>query len=633
MARKTTRPAKISKARQKSSLPEAVTDVRDVLEHCYGYSRPFFDEANKDVEAYSQVIDSASWTTMSEMTTGLVYRLVQNTLPNLLFSVLWGGDNPFMLIPDGIKPEEQTMDLSRRTREWLIHTLRDRMKVNLRGYYTALDGVKVGCGYGIVEPVTIYPLERTSREVQVGEQIKSAYELDVGRSRVVPNYRYVPFGSVLPSGDGATPDEASAVCFVDMVDEHTFRAMYDGSPDMLEGNPEEIIEYAKENQYDANVTLVRDIIAKLSGRKVNADALNRRRVKGIAMIPIVKCMRKDKHIWTSCNKFEIFKSGRTLETLQCPIVKYSFSPEGDNWFSRGVVAPNRDLARNAQTFDNALMDYFGLHMHPHQIKNIEMLQEEDSDEDLQPYGTTWVRGEPSRSQAFVTPPVLPQAVIGLGDRLRSQIDDNAALSSTQGGQVSPGIVRGGSQALESALQTSTNREKMNAKHFENTWYEPLIKLTLIYSAIYASDQEEFATVKMSKGTDEAAGRKEGEKYFDVIKVTKDDLAHVWRVQIDFKDKLKNFLAESSHRLQVFDRLAQDPDVNMEELKYYLVGDETQVKKLLAGVDRARRFEDIERLAAAGENESPMSATAGGGALAGGGRPTEGGMAGNLGLAL
>ena len=321
-------------------------------------------------------------------------------------------------------------------------------------------------------------------------------------------------------------------------------------------------------------------------------------------------------------KFVIYKSDRTPQTLQCPVLKYTFSPEGDQWFTRGIISPNADLIRNNEMWENAMLDYFSLHLHPHQIINQEMQGEDGPAEDMQPYAKTYVRGEPSRAHAFVSPPQLPAHVATMGDRLQGHIRENTAQSSQE---PTPGIMRGGSQALEAVNQTSTDRERMMAKHLENTWYSPLVQLTLIYASIYADAEEKFRIVKTesddSIAASKAAGRdskrKVGDKYFESIKVTKDDLSHVWRVAIDFRDKLKNFLAESSHRLQVFDRLVNDPEVNTEELKHYLIGDESQVKKLMSGVDKEKRMKDIERMAAAGV-KGPLSATAPGGNLNGGG---------------
>jgi hypothetical protein len=607
-------------------------EVRDILSFSYNFARTYFDRANQDHELYEQIIDPDNWTTMSEMTLGGAYRIVQNALPNLMFSVVWAPEYPFSLIPDDVDlDDESSMELSRKTREWLIYNLRDRMKIESKGMATAFDGVKLGCGYGVVEPVTIYSIDRTKTKVRTETEEAESFGLDVSEPRTVIRYRPAPFGSILPTPDGSQPDDCTAVTFVDMIDEVTFRAMYDNPDSNFMGNPETIIAYAKQNGFDASTFTVRSIIAKLSGYKsdhISRFGMERRNCQGITLIPIVKQFRKDRHIWVACDKFVIYKSDRTPQTLQCPVLKYAFCPEGDQWFTRGIVSPNRDLIRNNEMFENAMLDYFSLHLHPHQIVNMELLQEENAAEDLQPYAKTFVRGEPTRAQAFVTPPQLPPSVTTMGDRMQSHIRENTAQSSQE---PTPGLMRGGSQALEAVNQTSTDRERMLAKHLENTWYSPLIQLTLIYASIYAGDKEEFRVVKTEN--DESAGarhakpgkksitRKIGDKYFESIKVTKDDLSHVWRVAIDFRDKLKNFLAESSHRLQVFDRLVQDPTVNPEELKHYLIGDEAQVKKLLSGVDKEARMRDIERLAKAGAAKQPLSAMAPGGNLGGGGAGT------------
>lgn len=583
---------------------------------------------------YEQIINPASWSTMSEMTLGLAYRMTQNTLPNLLFNVLWASEYPFSLIPEdaGDMEGQDVNDLARRTREWLIFNLRTRMRVDSTGYGTILDGVKLGVGYGIVEPVTVFTHERAKTTVSANGKSASRFSLGVAKPTQHLRYRYLNFGSVLPMPDGATPDESTATSVVDVVDEFSLASMFADKESPIEGDIKEVVEYAKKNGYDASTMTIRSIIAKLSGHSPDsAMRFNpmRAKCKGVAMIPIVKHFRKDRHIWIACDRFVLYKSERTAQTLQCPVVKYTFSPEGGNWFTRGVISPNRDLMRSTETWYNAMLDLFSLHLHPHQIVNLDMLPEADSAEDLQPYAKTFVRGAPSNAQAFVAPPTLPASVSSIGDRLQAISDENAGIASNQGASVS-GMTRGGSMALESIMQSSTNREKMLAKHLENTWYEPLIRLTLIYSSIFSSDEVKFTVLSPDRDAKQKKGK--ANKLFDSIRITSDDLAHVWRVTINFREKVKNFLIESAHRLQVYDRLIKDPEVNKEELKHYLIGDEAQVGRLLRGVDKEQNLDDMRSLALAQNPQMeaamkaggmapgtvPMNAGAPGGALGGGG---------------
>lgn len=581
---------------------------------------------------YNQIIDPTQWTTMSEMTLGEAYKLVQNTIANLVLSI-WSNDNPFTLLPEGVSAEDK-MDLARRTREWVIYNLRDRMNIDQKGFRTILDGVKLGSGYGIIEPAVIFPMDRVTAEASEEGESAAISTLELAEPKIITQYRHCSFGSVLPIGDGVTPDESSAVTLVDLVPEFAFRAMYSTPENELDGNVEAMIDYVKRNgQMNASTSNIRTVIATLAGK--NAPMPRRVDLKGVTMIPIVKQFRKDQHTWIVADKFKIYKSEKTVQTLQCPLIKYSFSPEGDNWFNRGVINPNADLMRTTEIFYNAMIDLFSLHLHPHQVFNIDAQHEEEDVGDMQPYGITYVRGQPSQAQAFITPPPLPLHIAGIGDKLQSMGNDNAALNITQGGQVSPGIVRGGGQALETLLQLSTNREKVLAKHLEHTYYAPIIKITLIYSSLYATDDEEFVILKTAEGAEDANGRKAGDKYHEVVKITKDDLAHVWRVAIDFKDKRRNAISESAHRLAVYDRLVQDPEVNTRELKHYVIGEETQAKKMLIGVDKAARLADMQQLAAiqGGGQEGQLQPNAAGGLLGGGGVPTPGGEGGQLGAQI
>jgi len=581
----------------KAKSPD-IKEVNDIMRLSYELCRPAFDQANKDIELYEQVIDPATWSTMSEMTLGLAYRLVQNTLPNLLLNVLWSADNPFNLIPVGGIDGKTTMEIATKVRKYLIYNLRDRMDIDSRGYATILDGVKLGVGYGIIEPKTVYMAERQEITATTGEENARLVSLGLAEPKTIPSYRYVPFGSVLSTMDGATPDDASATTFVDTISEHSLRASFADKENDLEGNIEEIVKYACANGMDANTYAIRSIIAKLSGRTdgnhVRRYDTMHRNMKGTTLIPVTKQFVQNKHVWVACNRFVIRKTEKTVETLQCPLLKYNFSPEADNWFSKGIVAPNRDLMRNIETFENAMLDLFSISLHPHQVVNIDSLAEKDAAEDMAPYGKTFVSGDINSAQRFEAPPRLDPAVAGIGDRLSVRSDDLAGLNIPQGGALSPGIVRGGSGALETLMSSSTNREKVLAKHLENTWYKKLIQNTLIYSSIYASDEDAFNVVKTAEAESEG-DRDIGEKYFEAVKITRSELSHVWRISINFRDKLRNFLAESAHRLQIYNLLLKDPDINMDELKRYLIADESQSDRLMSGVDREKRFGDLERL--------------------------------------
>jgi hypothetical protein len=574
---------------------------------------------------YDQIIDPATWATMSEMTLGSAYRLVQNTIPNLTLNVLWASETSFDLMPEGAALDEVNVDLARKVRDFTVYQLRDQMKIESKGYPTILDGVKVGNGYGIIEPKVIYSAERAKTTIQAEGKKVEAYGLELEEPRTVASYRPLTFGSVIPTPDGATPEEVTAVNVVDAIDEWTFRDLYADKDGPMEGNPEEIIKYVKQAGFDASTYTIRSLIAKIIGLRDMPEIRypNRRKNKGPVMIPIVKQFRKDAHVWIVADRFRIYKKKRSVGTLQCPVINYKFAPENGVWFTRGVINPNLDLMRTIEMWSNAMLDLFSLHLHPHQIVNIDACQEEDAAEDLQPYGKTFVRGEPSRAMAFQTPPTLPPTVAGIGDHLQRVSDDLAGLNAPQGGQLSPGIVRGGSSALETLLASSTNREKVSVQHLIESWYKPLIELTLIYSSIFAQDNQEFAIVKTAEKTKKVgkASLAAGSKYFDVIKITRDDLAHVWRVSINFRERLRNVLAESSHRLQVYDRLKENPGVNPDELLRYLIGDDYQVANLLAGVDKQGRVEELSELVKrglAGQGRPVMPATAPGGVLGGGG---------------
>jgi len=601
--------------RNRRQLDDDVKDVLAILDTCYCYSRPYFNRANEAVKFYEQIIDPATWQTMSEVTLGLGYRMVQNMLPNLLFSVLWAPENPFCVAP---RDEDISNEDAEKIKDYLLYQLRDVMKIDKNGYNTVLDGVKIGSGYGIIEPKVIFTAQRTNTVLTAeGEGIIRS-GLDIGEPTTRLAYRSVPFGSVMPSNDGEDPESASVSNFVDFIPEWDLRAMYAMPDTDLTGDVDEIIKYAKDNNMDATTFTTRSIIARLSGRKDSPESRYSRKIKnngGMTLIPVIKQYRKNRHIWVAAGIQKIYDTEKSVQTLQPPLLKYTFAPESGQWFSRGVVDPNLDTMRATETWYNAVNDLFSLHLHPHQIVSTDAQPEMDGAEDLSPYAKTYVRGSVREAVSFVVPPALPQAVEGLGRDLQSFSDDAAGLNIPAGGQVSAGMVRGGSGAIESLLSSSSSREKLLAKHLENTWYAPLAELTMIYSALYADETDVFRIMS----TDE-----EGNMISKAVRITRDDLQHAFKVSLNFREKYTNSITESAHRIQVYDRFKDNPDVNPKELIRYLIGDEAQEDKLLAGVNRVQRLSEIQQTSMAAEGAPAGMAGAGGlpAAGAGGGNPLQ-----------
>jgi len=565
-------------------------------------ARDYFTRANEDIAQYEQDIDLNSWPTLSEITLGEAKKFVDQSVPTLM-SYIFGDDNPFVIIPADKKIDYTT---ARKIRDFILYNMRVNMRIETNGFLTIKDAVKLGKGYGIVEPKIVTPPISEEQIVITGNERLTNRVMEIGKPELVPSYSYLSFGSVIPTPDGANPDEVSCVFVLRMYQEETFRKMFDKrlNPDTpFEGNVEKIIEYSRQRIFNGYLSTPRQIAAQIANQnRAPYDMMNEAGSNTPVIIPVLQCYARDEHVWFAADKFKIYHVKSKYQTLRCPVVAATFEPDGIEWFTPGIIRPRRRMIMGVETFYNALMDLMTMVLHPHQIINRDALLGEGENTDLQPYGKTHISGSYKAGDVITWAqlPPLPAVLFEVGNKLEEFDASSAGQPRALQGQGTPGLVRGGSGAMESLLQTSTGRDKLSAKHIENGWYTSVVENTLILCQMLAKDNDFMPRLQYNP-------EDKGDK-LEYVEITKDDIRRVYRIQLSFTEKMRNEMAEATIRSMKYDRIIENEKINREEAIAYLIGNDKDYNRLTSGVNVQENIAAMQAMAAAQRRPAGGTAT-------------------------
>jgi len=586
-------------AEQSKEDQELLAKYIGMFQTAWRYARQYFDRANEDVALFEQEQDLNS-PTLSEISLGQAKLFVDQIMPAIFFA-LFGDDTPFELLPGH---KSVTYERGRKVRDWVLFNMNTVMGLLTEGYLTIKDCVKLGCGYGIIEPKLVTPPAVAEKIVFAGEEEVKAREMTVGETVMVPCYTYIPFGQVIPMPDGKTPNETSCTFVLRFYPEDVFRKMLDkklnpNSPFI--GDAEKIIKYARGNKMDGYIQSPRQIAEQINSRdRTIPDLMNVGAIKGApASIPVLQCYAQNEHVWFACDRFKIYHKKSKFQTLRSPVVKATFDPDGNNWFNPGIINPRKRMIAGTEMFYNGIMDILTMFLHPHQIINRDAVLNTGETPDLQPYGKTVITGAYKTGDVinFVTPPALPPFLLEIGNRLEEFNTSSAGQPKSLHGQGTAGLVRGGSGAMESLMQSTGGRDKLTSNHFQNGWYKDVVEQTLILCQMLSDDKELMPEIKYDPTTKKTD--------YGWTEITQEDIRQVYKVKISFTEKMANQLAEITRKSMIYDRAVKNPYVNQREAFAWLVGNTKQYHQLTEGVD-------VE------QNMAMMQAAAGGGGEGGAG---------------
>lgn len=570
-------------------------------------TRPFFDKANEDVALYEQEPD-LNPKTMSDISLGEARKFVEQALPPIWFHLM-GSDNPFELIP-----ASKNIDFAkaRSVRDWVLFNMMTVMNLYTEGYLCLKEAVKLGKGYMIIEPKFITPPVSEEKVVYAGGERIKTRDMGIGGAMMVPGCTYIPFGQVIPTPDGKNPDEASCTFILRFYPEPDFRDMLnkDLNPNTpFTGNADQIIEYARSNAMDGYIRSPRQIAAQIANQdRAIPDKMNNSGNKDTPVsVPVLQCYGRKEHIWFACDRFPVYHKKSSFQTLRSPLTVATFDPDGNNWFTPGIIRPRRSMIMGVENFYRAVMDIVTMYVHPHQVVNQDYIIGSKSSSDLQPYGKTLITGQGKASDvmSFATPPGIPPFLLEMGNRLEEKNESSAGQPKSLQGQGTAGLVRGGSGAMESLRQSTSGREKMTTDHFEKGWYTQVVENTTILCQMLANDKEMLPKLKYDPKT--------GKNELGWTEITRDDIRQVYRVQLSFTEKMSNQLAEIQRNSIIYDRAVKNQYCNPKEALALLVGNTKQFRQLTEGVNPEENISAMQAMAGKGTEVAPPEQTITGGA--------------------
>ena len=550
-------------------------------------AQPYFRRANEDCSIFEQEIDPLTYPTISQVTLGQAKAMVDQALPPVM-SYLFGAQTPVNLYP---ADERISYDTARNMRDWLMHVIRDVMRIESRGMLAIKDAIKIGCGYNIIEPKMITPPISSMKMVMGRGVDERARQMEMGKPVMIPACTFVPFGQVIPTPDGSNPNEVTCVFVLRFLREDQIRQMLNkkNNPDSpFSGNAEEIIQYARESRFNGYFMSARQIAAQISGKPMTVtQSMNRSTTNTPVSVPILECYAKNEHVWFACDQFKIFHVKESFQTLRCPVIKATFDPDGDTWYTPGIIRPNKRLMYGIETMYNAVLDILSSILHPHQLINVESLVNEGQVPTLEPWGHSFVTGDATKAVSYVYPPPLTAQIFEVGQNLRTFSARLAGQPEALQGQGTAGLVRGGAGAMETLFQSSSGREKLQSKNLENGWFLDAIETTMALMQGMTTEDQKLKTVEIDQT---------GKRSFVNTTITTEDIRHVYAVELDFKEKMRNPVAEQGMRAAIYDRGAQNKFVNPLENYRMLVDDDRKFKQLTSGTNPDENMADMQAIA-------------------------------------
>jgi hypothetical protein len=173
--------------------------------------------------------------------------------------------------------------------------------------------------------------------------------------------------------------------------------------------------------------------------------------------------------------------------------------------------------------------------------------------------------------------------------------------------------------MESLRQSTSGREKLTNKHFENGWYASVVEQTLILCQMLAHDKEMLPALKYNPET--------GKNDLGWVEITREDIRQVYKVQLSFTEKMANQLAEMTRNAMIYDRAIKNENVNRKEAFALLIGNTKQYRQLTEGVNPQENIAAMQAVAGKEPGSGPEGAAAppempmtGGAGMAAGGLP-------------
>ena len=574
---------------------ELVNHLTELFKFAFEHAQESWQVADRHTNAYDRIINYEEWPTISEMMIPLSMMAVDQLMAFVWDYVLPRTPNWVNLIPRDEALPFGTVDA---VNNYLNDMIRHKIRLRRKGYATLKDAVKIGVGYGIVEPKQIRPERSVTKIVELmGEIVGQESAVEDGAAEMVENYRHAQFKSVVPMPDGQDPDEVSGVFFLDFKYDDELKQMYEvdralpKNRRVLEGDPAEIIKNTIDRKMNGNARPSLDIMSMMAGvdrlrsgqdasnMVKGDDAAGNSLAKAVVSVPILKCYFRGHHVWLANGDTVIYDVKDAGVTRKCPIVMAQTNPDSGKWFTPGIVAASEDPDHATNVFYNALLDILTYHLNPTRIVDKRALAGGVMPPH-EPFQDIEVYGQPKDAIQYAAPPPVSPGILAIGDALQQFGASAKGQPLAMQGQASPGLLRGGVGAFESLLSGSFGRQKMIGALMETGWLEStVVRLLSLSQAIITGKGKKFISER--EGPD---GRPE----FYEQRVSPDEIRHAYDVRINLEEKYQNAVADESMKMQRFSILKDDPYIEPYEARFDVLGGGDDARRWLGSRDRAEK---------------------------------------------
>ena len=501
-------------------------------------------------DTYDNKVDDSMWPTQSRIPLPLAWAAAE-TATGPAMEYLFPPMPSLRMIPvDEMDPDT----LSKVT--WSLYLmLINRMSIKRECTRSVKDCFKVGVGYGIVEPITVTP--PAVFDVVAGKN--ETKQMRMGRPVRSLRYRYISPGKILPYPSGVDfngTDATPYAFFLDLYPEDQFRNLFDkdrreGEEITLKGGIDvgAIIDEARSRGFSSQTNFT-EFTDKMSGRKTYAKG-NQSNGKPTVpiMVPVLKCYADKRHTWLFCGAdiTILFDKQNTFDTMRKPLIKFDAWSDSDRWFSMSQPEADERTTWAKNILFNAVNDLVTQSVNRPLLYDTSVT---DEPPEFGPDGVVGLEGDVNKTATFMQAPSLDAGIFTHS----AEIDKTHDKITGQSDFTDKNFTRGGSQAFEALLSTSTGRDRLRYALLETGGFESIIRQTLIYMQTMGSGMD----LNFQRP---AYSVTKGEEYIEYFSVTEDDMKHAFALLLDLGAKQRLGAADINTRIALYNLKQDNPMID------------------------------------------------------------------------
>lgn len=546
---------------------------------------------------YENRINEDEWPTESRIPIPTLFSMTEELLATS-YNYHWPGSNMIKLTPMNNNVSIETVSNLERL---LYNQINHRMDLKTQGLKTLRDCYKLGVGYGIIENYTFTPAGIKVTEVSRGNEVASIRRIAPGEERVGIRYRYINPSRVIPTPDGTDTngeDRVSWVFFVDFYSESQFRQIVRRKD--INVDVQKIIDKARNAGYTYLNAPVQ-IIAEMAGLSVEGYQSTENNKNVPVRVPVIKCYGENEHVWLANGETVIHSVKDTFETLRCPIVKATSSPDGDAYYPMSVAEATLSLSMGMNIWLNAMFDLMSHHIKPTLVWDKSVIG--NLPPERGPGGDIASNAGARDAAHYLELPAIPNQLFNLNEVVQQYYNTGTGKNALMN-EPSAGMVRGGPSAFESLLAATGAREKLGAAILESNWFKPTIQQILYQMQANAEAGEELVSHYR-----EYSNENRGEM-IQTVSVTHEDLMNIYDVALDLSAKFSSSALDENMKLQKYQAAKDSPYYDQYEVAKILWNDEEEQARLVLpreeveAKQREREQAELEATRQGGAQASP-----------------------------